>query len=53
LKRYFKEGQQVSLVKRGGKYCKNKKLKETIYLEGMGRLKVQKFSTGDICALVG
>ncbi len=46
------EGQQVSLVKRDGSIVKSK-IKELFTFEGLGRLKVNEVSTGDICAIVG
>ena len=46
------EGQQIALVKRDGKVIKSR-IKEVFVFEGLGRKKVQKVETGDICALVG
>ena len=42
----------VSLAKRDGSIVKSK-IKELHTFEGMGRVKVQEVSSGDICALVG
>jgi GTP-binding protein len=49
---YVLEGQQIALVKRDGS-IKKSKIKEVFVFEGLGRKKVQKVETGDICALVG
>ena len=49
---YVLEGQQIALVKRDGS-IKKSKIKEVFIFEGLGRKKVQKVETGDICALVG
>ncbi|RCW92079.1 translational GTPase TypA [Winogradskyella arenosi] len=46
------EGQQISLVKRDGTITKTK-VKEVFVFEGLGRKKVERVETGDICALVG
>ncbi|WP_458629084.1 translational GTPase TypA [Winogradskyella sp. PC D3.3] len=46
------EGQQIALVKRDGTVIKSR-VKEVFVFEGLGRKKVQKVETGDICALVG
>ncbi|MCK0189407.1 translational GTPase TypA [Arenibacter sp. F20364] len=48
----LKENQQVSLIKRNGTIVKSK-IKELYTFEGLGRLKVQEVTTGDICAIVG
>ena len=48
----LKEGMNVSLAKRDGSIVKSK-IKELHTFEGMGRVKVQEVSSGDICALVG
>ncbi len=46
------EGQQVSLVKRDGSVKKNR-IKELHTFTGLGRQKVERVKSGDICALVG
>lgn len=48
----FHEGQDVILCKRDGSQAKMK-IKEINIFEGLGRLKVSKVSSGDICAIVG
>ena len=48
----LKEGMNVSLAKRDGSIVKSE-IKELHTFEGMGRVKVQAVSSGDICALVG
>ncbi|MFT6371276.1 MAG: GTP-binding protein [Maribacter sp.] len=48
----LKEGQQISLVKRGGNIVKSK-IKELFLFEGLGRKKVKEVETGDICAIIG
>ncbi len=48
----LKTGQDVSLVKRDGKIIKSR-IKELHIFEGLGRAKVDKVGSGDICALVG
>ena len=48
----LREGMNVSLAKRDGSFVKSK-IKELHTFEGMGRVKVQEVSSGDICALVG
>ncbi|MBN1462823.1 MAG: translational GTPase TypA [Paludibacteraceae bacterium] len=45
-------GQDVSLVKRDGS-VKKARIKELHIFEGLGRVKVDKVESGDICALVG
>ena len=45
-------GQDVSLVKRDGS-IKKARIKELHVFEGLGRVKVEKVESGDICALVG
>ena len=45
-------GQQVGLLKPSGQLIKSK-IKELLTFEGLGKLKVEKVETGDICALVG
>lgn len=45
-------GQDVSLVKRDGS-VKKARIKELHVFEGLGRVKVDKVESGDICALVG
>ncbi|WP_027078426.1 translational GTPase TypA [Maribacter antarcticus] len=49
---FLKEGQQISLVKRGGNIVKSK-IKELFLFEGLGRKKVKEVETGDICAIIG
>ena len=49
---YISDGQQIALVKRDGS-IKKSRIKEVFIFEGLGRKKVQKVETGDICALVG
>ncbi|RED38174.1 GTP-binding protein TypA/BipA [Winogradskyella eximia] len=46
------EGQQIALVKRDGTVIKSR-VKEVFIFEGLGRKKVERVETGDICALVG
>ena len=46
------EGMNITLAKRDGSLIKAK-IKEVHVFEGMGRLKTDKVSSGDICALVG
>jgi len=46
------QGQMVSLVKRSGQVIRTK-IKELLLFEGLGKIKVEKVSAGDICALVG
>ncbi|MER3373375.1 MAG: translational GTPase TypA [Allomuricauda sp.] len=48
----LKEGQQISLVKRDGRVVKSR-IKELYTFEGLGRIKVQEVTAGDICAIVG
>ncbi len=48
----LQEGQLVNLVKRDGSLVKSK-VKELFTFEGLGRKKVARVDTGDICALVG
>jgi GTP-binding protein len=48
----LKEGMPVSLVKRDGTIIKSR-IKELHTFEGLGRLKVQEVSAGDICAIIG
>jgi len=48
----LKSGQDVSLVKRDGS-IKKSRIKELHIFEGLGRAKVDKVISGDICALVG
>jgi len=48
----LREGQNVSLVKIDGTITRTK-IKELLVFEGLGKLKVQSVSSGDICALVG
>jgi len=45
-------GQQVSLVKREGTISKSK-VKELFLFEGLGKIKAQSVSCGDICAVSG
>ncbi|MCB9232362.1 MAG: translational GTPase TypA [Bacteroidia bacterium] len=46
------ENLPVSLVKRDGSIVKSR-IKELYVFEGLGRMRVEKVSAGDICALVG
>jgi GTP-binding protein len=48
----IKENQPVSLVKRDGTIQKSR-IKELYTFEGLGKVKVQEVSSGDICAVVG
>ncbi|MGB4774134.1 MAG: translational GTPase TypA [Daejeonella sp.] len=48
----IKENQPVSLVKRDGSIQKSR-IKELYTFEGLGKVKVQEVSSGDICAVVG
>jgi GTP-binding protein len=48
----LKEGQQVSLCKADGS-IKKMKIKEIQVFEGLGRVKVETVSSGEICALTG
>ncbi len=48
----LRSGQDVSLVKRDGS-IKKSRIKELHVFEGLGRVKVDLVSSGDICALVG
>ncbi|WP_071147714.1 translational GTPase TypA [Bacteroides ihuae] len=48
----LKEGMNVSLAKRDGRFVKSK-IKEVHVFEGLGRAKISEVSSGDICALVG
>ena len=48
----LEEGMPVSLCKRGGSVVKSR-IKELHVFEGLGRVKAQAVSSGDICALVG
>jgi GTP-binding protein len=48
----LKVGQQVAMIKRDGKITKGK-LKELYVFEGMGKIKAEEVSAGEICALVG
>lgn len=48
----LKEGMQVSLCKADGTF-KKMKIKEIHVFEGLGKLRVQEVSSGDICALTG
>ena len=48
----FCEGQEVALCKRDGSTTKMR-IKEVNIFEGLGRTKVERVSSGDICALVG
>lgn len=48
----LKAGQQVALVKRDGSIQKHR-LKELYLFEGLGKVKVDEVSAGDICAAVG
>ena len=48
----LKEGMNVSLAKRDGRFVKSK-IKEVHVFEGLGRAKTTEVSSGDICALVG
>lgn len=48
----LKEGMNVSLAKREG-IIEKAKIKELQVFEGLGRIKTESVSSGDICALVG
>lgn len=48
----IKENQPVSLVKRDGTIQKSR-IKELYTFEGLGKVRVQEVSSGDICAVVG
>jgi GTP-binding protein len=48
----LKEGMPISLCKRDGVIMKSR-IKELHTFEGLGRIKVQEVSAGDICAIVG
>ena len=48
----IRTGQQVSLVKRDGSIQKTR-IKELFTFEGLGKIKVDEVSAGDICALTG
>ena len=48
----IKENQPVSLVKRDGTVQKSR-IKELYTFEGLGKVRVQEVSSGDICAVVG
>ena len=48
----LKEGMNITLVKRNGDMFKSK-IKELHVFEGLGRVKTNEVSSGDICALVG
>lgn len=46
------QGMDITLAKRDGTFLKEK-IKELDTFEGMGRKKVEKVSSGDICAIIG
>jgi GTP-binding protein len=48
----IREGQQVALVKRDQSVVRTK-IKELLVFEGFGKKKVEKVTSGEICALVG
>ena len=48
----LKEGMNITLAKRNGDMFKSK-IKELHVFEGLGRVKTNEVSSGDICALVG
>ncbi|MBP6385001.1 MAG: translational GTPase TypA [Pseudarcicella sp.] len=48
----FKEGQTVSLIKSDGS-IKKMRIKELQIFEGLGRVKVDEVSAGEICAMTG
>lgn len=48
----FKEGQQVALCKADGS-IKKMKIKELQVFEGLGKVKVESVSSGEICAITG
>lgn len=48
----LKTGQQVSLVKRDGSTQKSR-IKELFTFEGLGKVKMDEVSAGDICAITG
>ena len=46
-------GDNVTLAKRDGKTMVKSKIRELMVFEGLGKVKVEKVSCGEICALVG
>jgi len=48
----IKENQPVTLIKRDGKIVKSR-VKELYTFEGLGKIRTQEVSSGDICAVVG
>ena len=48
----LREGMDIALCKKDGTFVKNR-IKELHLFEGLGRTKVEKAGSGDICALVG
>ncbi|WP_316764310.1 translational GTPase TypA [Pedobacter aquatilis] len=48
----IKENQPVTLIKRDGKIVKTR-VKELYTFEGLGKIRTQEVSSGDICAVVG
>ena len=52
LRGTLKEGMAVSLVKRDGSIAKTR-IKELFLFEGLGKLKVNEVSAGEICAVMG
>lgn len=48
----LREGQDVALCKRDGSFVKSR-IKEINVFEGLGRTKVDRVQSGDICALIG
>ncbi len=52
LRGTLKQGMRISLVKRDGSVQRTK-IKELLTYEGLGKKKVDKVESGDICALVG
>ncbi|MCX6352743.1 MAG: translational GTPase TypA [Bacteroidetes bacterium] len=52
LRGNIKANQQVTLVKRDGSFVKSK-IKELFLFEGLGKVKVEEATCGDICAISG
>jgi GTP-binding protein len=48
----IRENQPVTLIKRDGKMVKSR-VKELYVFEGLGKIRAQEVSSGDICAVVG
>ena len=49
----LRAGDNVTLAKRDGKTMVKSKIRELMVFEGLGKVKVEKVSCGEICALVG